>query len=54
MREEFASYDFLAVTVSGIVLLGCRLFVVSPSLGFESRHREFQNDPANYRDVRLL
>jgi hypothetical protein len=31
MREEFASYGFLAVTVSGIVLLGRALFVLAIS-----------------------
>jgi len=29
MREEFASYGFLAVTVAGIVLLGCSLFALA-------------------------
>jgi hypothetical protein len=31
MREEFASYGFLAVTVAGIVLLGCGLFALAVS-----------------------
>jgi len=31
MREEFASYGFLAITVAGIVLLGCGLFALAVS-----------------------
>lgn len=31
MREEFASYGFLAVTVVAIVLLSCGLFALAIS-----------------------
>jgi hypothetical protein len=31
MREEFASYGFLAVTLAAILLLGCGLFALAIS-----------------------